>query len=225
LKFATKVFTAIFITTISVCAICGIIFYYSLKKSMEQEYFSIYQSFGKIIANTFKQMEGSANLINENAARVLYEIEKNSGLPTNGELEKLAKNLGIKAFYVTNNKGTFIRSTDLPLKRQTNSIFSYCEDYHLLVNSNANLYRTPIIPGFPYDIPMKLTMIPNHDRTLILEAGMELEYVGNILFQAIKSDTNIKSLGFYTPTGFELGYITSSGEYHRGRKNILLDLN
>lgn len=205
------------------CFIIVAMIYSAFKKNIEHEYFLRYQSLGEIMANTFRQMEGSANLINENAARVLFGIEQNGGLPKNQNLNQLAKKLGIKAFYVTNKTGHFIRSTDLPLKLQTNSIFKYCEDYKLLISGNAGMYRTPIIPGFPYNIPMKLTMIPNHDRSLILESGIELEYIGKILHEAIKNDKNIEAIGFYTMTGFELGSISKSGEYHRGRTNDLLD--
>lgn len=196
-----------------------------MKSNMQNEYFSRYQAVGNMLANTFEQMENSANIINENAARILYEIEKNAGLPSGPELSLLAKKLGIKAFYVTNNQGRFIRSTDVPLKLQTNSLFSYCSDYKLLIKGNANLYRTPVIPGFPYNIPMKLTMMPNHNRTLVLESGMELEYIGNILNQAIRNDSNIKSIGFYTPTGFELGYISALEGYRRGRTSNILSFN
>ncbi|HSW75732.1 MAG TPA: HAMP domain-containing sensor histidine kinase [Candidatus Saccharimonadales bacterium] len=223
MKFSTKIFLAIFLTTTLTCFSGGTIIYYFLKRNIEKEYILRYQTYGNIIANTFNQMESSANLINENAVRLLYEIEKNSKIPSDIDLNQLANNLGIKAFYVINKNGKFIRSTDLPLKMQTNSLFSYCDDYHLLVNGNAALYRTPIIPGFPYNIPMKLTMIPNHNRTLILESGMELNYIGNILHQVIKNDSNILSIGIYTPTGIELGFITAHGKYHRGRKNTLLN--
>lgn len=224
-SFSTKIFCAIFFTTILACTFSVESLYFLLKDKTEQEYFSKYQSLGEIIANTFKQMEGAANIINENAARILFEIEKNSKLPTNKNLEKLANELGIKAFYVTNDKGKFIRSTDLPLKLQKNSLFTYCKDYQLLIKGNASLYRTPIIPGYPYNIPMKLTMIPNHNKTLVIESGMELEYIGNILNEVIKKNKDIQSIGFYTPSGFELGYIAQPGEYHRGRKYNSLDLN
>lgn len=225
MQFSKKIFYAIFLTSTIISVICTIVIYSFLKNTANQEYISRYESLGATLANTFRQMEISADLINENAARVLYEIEKNTGLPGDGRLLNLAKTLGIKAFYTTNVNGKFIRSTDLPLRLQKNSIFTYCKKYKLLINGDSRIYRTPIIPGFPYNIPMKLTMIPNYNRTLILESGIELEYIGKILHQAIKNDNSIKSIGFYTPTGFELGYISESGKYQRGRLGSALNIN
>lgn len=202
------------------CMVITLSIYFIFKKDIEKEYIKRYQADENIISNTFRQLELASENTNKNAVMMLSVIEKIGGIPTDVELDNLAKRLGISGFYVINNKGKFLRSSDISIELQHNSLFSYSPEYKNLINGTLDIAITPIIPSYPYDVPTKLTMIPNHNRKLILEASTHLEYIEKILQQLIAADKNIKSIGLYSPTGYELGSILFNGDFHQGRRDI-----
>lgn len=225
MKFSTKIFYAISLTTILLSSLFGFLVYSVISNDMKLEYISHYQSLGTIIGDTFKQLEILTDQINETAIQTLYETQSHKGLPTNKELTRLMNNLGVSSFHIANYDGTIIRSTEHSPSIPAENIFSFCRDYRMLTHGNKNLFRTPIIPDSFYKTPSKFIMVPNHNRKLVLESGIELPYIGKLFQSAINSDKNIKLIGLYTPIGSELGYISENGEYHQGRKNTLLNLN
>ncbi len=220
MNFAQKIFiTSLAIATVS-CTLITIIIYSIFKKDIEVEFLNRYKADQSIISNTFHQLEVASDNSNKNAVILLSEIEKIHGIPTNKELDDLAKKLGVNGFYVIDRYGKFIRSSDIPVKLQHNSLYSYDPGYKNLINGTLDIAITPIIPSYPYDVPAKLTMIPNHNRTLILESSTHLEYIEKILHQVVVADKNIKSIGLYAPTGYELGSISSDGHFYQGRRDI-----
>ncbi|MBA3661094.1 MAG: sensor histidine kinase [Gammaproteobacteria bacterium] len=225
MNFSTKIFSAIFLLSVIACAGISLEVFSFFKNEIETEFFSKYKSYGETIGSIFHQLEVATDLINKNAVLLLSKIEETNGIPNDDALGVLAKELGISGFYVIDKKGKFIRSSDLSIHLQKNSLFSYNNDYRLLLEGNSKIAKTPIIPSYPYDIPAKLTMIPNYNKTLILESSIHLEYISKILHQMIANDKNILSLGLYTPTGYELGSLTSSGQFSQGRRNIIKNLS
>ena len=161
----------------------------------------------------FHQMGKVTDQVNRNAVMILNRIDKFSGIPSDKKLAVLAKQLGIQGFYVINKHGRFLRSSDLPLRMQKNSLFSYCAGYRNLVDGKLNQAVTPIIPSYPYGIPSKFVMIPNFNRSLILETGIHLSYIGDILHKSIEYNHNIISIGLFAPNGYKLGFISSKGKF------------
>ena len=217
MNFSTKIFIALLAITIISCSLVTLTVYSVFKKNIEIEFLNRYQVDGNIVANTFHQLEVSSDSANRNAVLILSEIEKHFGIPTDKELDVLSKKLGINGFYVVDKNGKFLRSSDIPVSLQHNSLFSYDPSYKRLIDGNLDIAITPIIPSYPYNVPAKLTMIPNHNKTLILESSTHLEYIEKILHQVIFSDKNIQSIGLYAPTGYELGSISSDGQFYQGR--------
>lgn len=225
MNFANKIFISILTVSLLACFISIGTIYYILKNDMQLEYSTRYQANSETIISTFHYLEQASDLANKNAVLLLSEICLRKGIPTDKELNILAKKFGVNGFYIINKYGKFIRSSDLPIEKQVNSLFSYNKNYRLLITGNSNIATTPIIPSYPYDVPAKLTMIPNHNRTLILESSTHLEYIGKILQQILSADKNIKTIGLYTPTGYELGSISASGKFHQGQRNAINDLS
>ncbi|MDQ5920113.1 MAG: Histidine kinase [Pseudomonadota bacterium] len=161
-------------------------------------------------------MDKLSDTINLNAVLILKEKQKHQGIPSDKELNILAQKLGIHGFYVINKDGKFLRSSDLPIAQQKNSLFSYCNGYRELVYGKATKKTTPIIPGYPNNVPDKFIMIPNYDKQLILEAGYYLKYMEQTLHEIVSHDNNIMSIGLYAPNGYELGYIGADAKFIQG---------
>jgi signal transduction histidine kinase len=205
LNFATKVFLGLLGLSLFCVVLVGGSFFYFAASEKEAEYIGRYHLLGGMAANAFQQMEQMSEQINNNAARVLFEIERKSGLPSDTELLALIQQLGVVSLDITDRNGMFIRSPVNPMELQTNSLFDYCEDYQSLIDGTTNIQTTTILPSHPVGAPWKFTMIPNHDRTRVLESCISLEYINNILRETVKSDPNIEGLGLYSPNGKLLG--------------------
>lgn len=199
------------------------LFYFVLKKNIEKEYIARYHSLGMMIGDTFKQLEVLTDKLNNNAAQALSVIEKEKGLPSNEELIRLRDQLGISSLHVANSNGIIIRTTDHFPPVLAENLFNFCGDYRLLISGNKALYATPIVPDSFYNTPSKFILIPSHNRKLILESGTQLPYIGKILAHVLSNDKNVKSIGFYGPTGAELGFISRSGIYSDAAKKIKLN--
>ena len=210
---------AIFLISMFTSLIVALSIYFLFEKSITSEFLNRYETHGNIVANALQHLETTADQINKNALFLLSNIEMAKGIPTNEALAKLAKKIGINAFYIIDKNGKFLRSSDISVAKQSNSLFSYDNDYKSLIYGKMEIASTPIIPSYPYDVPAKLTMVPNHNKTLILEACTYLQYISQILRQIIDGDNNIRSIGLYSPNGYELGFISSSGEFHQGKRN------
>lgn len=220
MNFRTKIFLSLLLVSVTLSIGIFISAYFITKKEATAEFLSRYNSLGNVIANTFHQMGEISDQVNKNAVTILKTIDQFTGIPSNKNLAVLAGELGIQGFYAINGNGRFVRSSDLPLSMQKNSLFSYCAGYRNLIHGNLNKAVTPIIPSYPYGIPSKFIMIPNRNRTLILEAGIHLNYIGEILHKAIQYNKNITSIGLFSPNGYTLGFISSHGKFTQGKNKI-----
>ncbi|EKD91605.1 MAG: hypothetical protein ACD_29C00471G0003 [uncultured bacterium] len=220
MNFKTKIFLSLL--AVSMFLSIGILIgtYFVVRNYINDEFFSRYNSLGNVVANMFHQMGKVSDQVNKNAVTILKTISKFSAIPSNRDLSLLANQVGIQGFYVINKDGKFIRSSDLPLKKQKNSLFSYCAGYRNLVDGTLNQAVTPIIPSYPYGIPSKFIMIPNANRNMILEAGVHLSYIGQILHNSVEYNKNIISIGLFSPNGYMLGFISSDGKFTQGEDKI-----
>ncbi|MCE3269394.1 MAG: histidine kinase [Burkholderiales bacterium] len=217
MRLTNKILLSIFLVSIIVITITTFVYYALVKQHLENSFDTRYNSLGTSISNSFIEMDKLSDTINYNAVKSLFLIEKYQGLPNDTQLNRLAKEFGIHGFYTINKLGQFIRSSDLPIALQKNSLFSYCPAYRGLINGTSTYQVTPIIPSYPHNIPAKLIMIPNHNSTLILEGGYHLKFIEEILLKTIKNNKNIISIGLYSPNNYELGYINNKGKFEQGK--------
>ena len=70
-------------------------------------------------------MEKMSDVINKNAVLVLKEKIESDHVPSNEQLDKLAGILEVRAFYIINRNGHFFRSSDIPIKDQIYSFFTF----------------------------------------------------------------------------------------------------
>jgi signal transduction histidine kinase len=173
-----------------------------------------YETQLKLVSSTLHQLESIADRLAFSAARTLRELDRSDPLPTNEQLKSLASDLGVAHIFVTDSKGIFIRSTNGAPETIKSTLFDYCEDYKQLLTGTKTAEHTPIIPSADEEVPgpFKYTMIPNFDRTRILEVSVPLSFIQETLGSALKSDPNILSLTLFSPTGVRLGHISADRE-------------
>lgn len=212
MKFFYKVFAAIFLVSISIMAASEFAILRRVTAQAEADYSSQYRIFSQRIGDTLNQLDVVTELLMKNAAYVLRERERQKGLLSTGELKKLRDELHMFNLYITDDKGKFIRSTWTWPLAEERPLFEYCADYRGLITGRSNIAMTPILRAPDLSWPFKFLMIPNHDRTRVLEASVAMGFVGDTLKSAIKPDSNIVSIGLFTPSGNALGYVHSSGE-------------
>lgn len=223
-RLAFKVFAAIFSITAATLGLTGLVILRHISARSEADYLRHYANLAGQIGETLNQLDKTTDLIVINALNALWEKERRGGLLSNEELAKLRDELKMENLYILDRNGVFLRSdwyitvaNDPALRAYygfkpplTTPLFSYCQDYRNLITGSSKLERTPIIPnppGLPFERINKYLMVPNHDRTRILEASVSMDFIGEILTKAMKPDQNVVSIGLYTPSGDALGYV------------------
>jgi signal transduction histidine kinase len=213
MKFSYKLFAAIFFVAIAALMISEVAILRRVSAQTEADYVRQYRNYSQKIGDTLKQIDVVTELLMKNAAYVLREREMHSGLPSTAELKKLRDELHMFNLYITDDQGKFIRSTwasEWPVAKER-PLFTYCEDYRGLITGRSEIARTPILRAPDLSWPFKFLMIPNHNRTRILEASVAMDFVGDTLKNAMKPDDNIVSIELFTPNGNVLGYVHSEG--------------
>lgn len=211
MKFSLKVFAAIFFVSITVLTISEVEILRRMSAQAEADYVRQYRNFSQQIGDTLNQIDVVTELLMKNAAYVLREKERVHGLPSTAELKKLRDELHMFNLYITDAQGRYIRSTfTWPIEKER-PLFTYCEGYRGLLTGRVAVEKTPILRAPDLSWPFKFLMMPNHDRTRVLEASVAMDFVGDTLNNAIKPDKNIVSIGLFTPNGNVLGYVHSGG--------------
>ena len=218
LSFTHRVFALVAGATVATTLAVAMIIYVSWVDEKTNDFVSRYDVLSQMLATTFYHLEENTDATSHNALFALQTLMDAHGLYSDAELAELAPRLGVNSFYVINPEGRFLRSSDLPIEQQVNSIFDYCADYKNMLTGAMNEAQTPVLPGFPHDIPQKFLMVPNASRTLILEASTNLEYISRILHKVAQQDDNIRFIGLYAPNGYELGSIDASGAFRQGQR-------
>jgi signal transduction histidine kinase len=228
-RLAFKVFLGIFLITAATLGSTGLVVLSRMSARSEREYLARYSDRARQLGDTLNELDKTTDLIAINALNALWEKERRGGLLSNGELARLRDELRMENLYILDRDGVFQRSdwyltvaADPKLRAYygggpplTTPLFSYCEGYRALTYGASKLERTPIIPnppGLPYERINKYLMVPNHDRTRILEASVSMDFIAEVLNKAMKPDRNVVSIGLYTPSGDALGFVHDAGK-------------
>ncbi len=225
MRFTNRLFLALFIPMVALLFVAAIYADRVISANLHNQYLIRYRSLGRVIASAMKEMDLTVDKVSQNAISVLYQIEKLKGLPTSEDLRILANDLHVSHFYITDDTGKFIRHTDLPAELLPYKLFDFCAEYRQLLTGGTSLQQTSIIPSNPYTGPYKFTMIPNHNKTRVLEVGYHMKFIADTLLEVVRSDKNIQSIGLFSPSGFELGSISSDGKLTHGQIIDLRELS
>lgn len=231
MKFSLKVFAGIFFVTTAVLGAAGLSILHFVTIETEAEYAQRYKNFAAQLGDTLVEIDKAADAIMLNALYFMRERERAKGLPSNTELLRLAKQLGVGSLYVVDVHGKYLRSdyfetvrSDPKLRSMypgglplTKSLFSYCSDYRRLTTGQSSIERTPIIPSGDLDWPFKFMMIPNHNGTRILEVDIPMQPIGSVLTKVMQADPNALSIGLFTPSGAALGQLRREGTTQTAR--------
>lgn len=211
-----KIFVSIFLSSLCLVLLFGVVTFADSKSRIEHEFFSRYQSIATLAGDTLVQLEKNSKNLSIAAAQYLYLVDSQRGILSNDELRVLTEKLGVSQMCITDSNGRFLRDTESNPEEQTKTLFDFCDDYRNLLNGKSKIESTPIIPSYPYKGPYKFTMIPNHDRSRILEVGIKLDFIADVLRNAVASDKNLNQLRLFSPNGFNLGSIDKEGKVWSG---------
>jgi signal transduction histidine kinase len=211
MKFRSKLFLSHLLSIIVSLSLISFLIYKQLKKTITEQYVERYQSVNEVVAETLVQLEKSSELLSKTAIEYLYEFEK-AGLPGRKTLKNLRDKLNVGLIAITDKEGRFLRNTQEEVHETPKSIFLFCEGYRDLLNGKNKMEQTPILPSSDPSAPYKFTMIPNQNGNRILEVGIQMRYIGEVLQKTLLSDKNIKSIGLMSPNGRNLGNIVSGGK-------------
>lgn len=187
------------------------VYSYSMKREkrrFEEDYATKLQ----IVEATLSQLEQAADLIAHNALIAWRLRVDKVGLESDAELTDLARNLHVAHLFATNADGRFVRSTNGPVELYEHGIFDYCDGYRGLLSGTTEIEQTPMVPSMDEAMPgpFKYTMMPNHDRSGVLEASMSLDFVRRTLAAAYDADPDLHGLILYAENGTLLGHIGRS---------------
>lgn len=173
----------------------------------------------KTIGLAILEIENSAELISENALEYLKSEVKRRGIPSHSELVQLAQKLNVKSFYVTNDRGVFIRSTDTPLEvLAEKTLFDFCSGYETLITGESSVEKTPILTGWPKSAPFKFMMVPDSRRKYILESGIHIESLTPVLKNSLDSSPKLLKISILTPKRVLLDEVTK-GSLENSNRN------
>jgi len=213
MKFYKKLTLSLFFLSFGIVSTLCVALYFYLSQFIRTEILKNYNDKLSQLIDIFLELEKTTELIGLNALNSLKIIEEISGLPSDEQLKKIAEKSSINHIYITNASGYFIRSTNGPIK---SNIFSYCSDYANLIHGNAKVFVTPIVPSS--DEPTlgfyKYIMIPNSDRSKILEASIAFNFIGKFLVSSLNNNKDILSISLYTPTELLLGSVSRNDFIH-----------
>ncbi len=209
-----KFFFSIAGLAISTGAIVSVYAFNHLRETLVDEHKREYLGKLQLFADTFQQIEKSVDAIGASSAQAFVEIDRRRGLVSERELPELVRRLNVSHIFITDRTGKFIRSTNGDPATFHNTLFDYCEDYKTLITGNSEIFKTPIIPSSDELTagPFKYFMVPNFNRSRVLEISIHLDFIKELLQHTISADENILSVGFFTPTGQSLGNLERPDE-------------
>lgn len=209
MRFSIKVFGALLGVSVAVLFVSEYSILRFLTRQAQDDYVHHYENLSTQIGDTLMQIDTVSDLMMENAAYVLRDWEGVHGLPTTAQLKALRDRVHMFNLYITDERGKYIRSTfSYPIAKER-PLFTYCSKYADLIHGNLESQRTPLLRSPDLSWPFKFLMIPNHNRTRVLEASVAMSFISDTLENAIKPDAEIRSIGLYTPTGSVIGYVHS----------------
>ncbi|MBY0471704.1 HAMP domain-containing histidine kinase [bacterium] len=216
MKFSTKIFLITVLNTVLFLGIVVLVVYQRQAENLVTHYAERYQVSNRMVGDTLNQLESASDRIAFMAAQKLQEVDRKRGLLPLQDLVAFTKEHKISQACIIDNQGRFIRDTVAPNGGQPQTLFQLCEGYRELIKGGSNVETTPIVPSI--DGSYKFTMIPNHNRTRILEVGIHVDYLFSTLAKAVQSDPNLQTLALYSPSGLNLGGTDVKGQKLIGNK-------
>ena len=204
MTFARKIFIAVFLSTLIVGTSLIWAAHKYVENRAETEFSNRYKVFASILADTLTRLDTNTEALMLNAAHVVAAKDKEKGLLTTEELRHLVTQLGITHLFIIDKTGRFVRSTNDDPAGIPN-LFSFSPRYKKLLTGELEVEATPVIKPNPEPKPFKFLSIANHDRTRIIEVGIRLDFIANMLVEAIQSDKNVLSMSLYAPDGTTFG--------------------
>jgi signal transduction histidine kinase len=188
------------------CIILAFSIYFYQKDNLDKNNVNMYRSMTSTMANTLIEMEIFTENLMISSLQHFQMIEKKKGLMNTDQLVELRKYLGVSDLFVTTKEGKYIRATNKPIPFDQPNLFSFCSGYRDLVYGDKKMAVTPILIAYPKGSgTYKFMMMPNHDKSMIVEVAMKLDFIVRILKNSAKSYPELLSIGLYTPSGESLG--------------------
>ncbi|USN46750.1 MAG: HAMP domain-containing histidine kinase [Pseudobdellovibrionaceae bacterium] len=214
-NFSKKIFLSIFVTTVVITTgIVGVLYYYSLHWT-KTRFVSRYSVLTNVLGDTLKQLERTTDILMMNAAKVVKIVDSDNGILSTEALKSLTYDLNITHLFIIDRQGQFIRSTNEDPALIPN-LFSFCDGYRGLLAGTDSFQRVPIIPPIPEPNPYKFLIIPNQDRSRLIEVAVKADFIGETMTRALSKDSNVLELGLYSPNGTNLGFFGKEGrEYQK----------
>ncbi len=210
MRFATKIFLAVFLPSIGFTLSISAMFYTSLSSATRDQFVSHYQSVTRQVAATLTQLETTTDVLMASSVRVLAERVQREDLLSTEELLRLRNELGVSHLYILNSAGVFLRATGDDPAHLPNA-FSFCSKYQHMFEQGIPFQPTGLMPGIPTLVPHKFLFLPSHDRRYLLEVGVRADFIGQTLRQTLAADSDLLSLALYAPNGANLGEFTADG--------------
>lgn len=213
MRFATKVFLAIFLPALGLTLAISAALYAFLATSTRAQYIGHYQSVTRQVAQTLTQLESTTDVLMAAAVRALAERVHQHGTLSPESLAKLRNELGVTHLYILNPEGVFLRTTSEEPATLPNA-YSFCPRYRQMFQQGLPFEPTGIMPGIPSLVPFKFLFLASEDRKHLLEVGVRADFIGQTLRQTLSADDALLSLALYAPNGASLGEFTAEGWSH-----------
>lgn len=210
MRFATKIFLAVFLTALSLILGISLTLYTFLATATRSQYVAHYESVTHQVAAMLTQLEATTDVFMQSAVRTLAERVRTTGVLSPEDLLRLRDELGVSHLYILNSEGVFLRSTREDPAGLPNA-FSFCPHYRRMFEQGESFIPTGLMPCIPGFEPYKFLFMPSLDRRYLLEVGMRADFIGQTLKQAVTSDPDFISIALYAPNGANLGEFAADG--------------
>jgi signal transduction histidine kinase len=203
-SFRRRSFLLILSGMILMTSLVTFLFYRFLIESKSQEYAERYLSVASLLSQQILKIEKTTNLIMLNGLKAASQSLK-QGDYSKAKLSQLASEYRLSHFFVIDNNGNFIGSSNEASGKIPN-LFSFSEDYKkLLTDRKLEYLVTPIISPEPEIKPYKFMTIRCPNGKCLLEAGLRMDYIGSLISETTRLDPEILSLKIISPEGIDFG--------------------
>lgn len=209
-KIKTKVFLGVFLLASLMTLLVGAILYYFQKNSLEEEFIARHKSIAQVISNNLKQAEDLTDQIMLNTAYALNDKVQGKKI-SKLRLQELRNQFNVTDLYLIDKGGRYQESTDDFAQKSDFNFYNFCPDYKNLVLKGNAYNQTPILLAYPPNNtkPYKFTQMSTMFKDQIIEVGMHLSFIQDILKTSLTNYSDIMNLSLKTPSGDYLGSIKS----------------
>lgn len=188
----------------------------ALASQAEQEVANDLEKITALIAEQVITIEKEIDHSMLNAAYILKEMDQR-GEVTTAQMETLKQQTGMSDFYVTDQNGVFITTTE----RQAVgiSLFDIWDGYRMLMTGEADILPSTMKIKVETGEIFKFTAIPRADGKGIVQSALAADAVENMLTAFFKHDYGLQSLYLFDSTNLVLtenGIEGTSGKFKKG---------